>query len=182
MDMQSPRELCKLIARCWIGTSLLLLSCGKTSFNSNAQQNGADANRGGTDANANKGTLPYGTPPSTDINQAGWSNDIVKSLVDGLLKNASTTGADGQPVAGGADASTAYSGCRVETTPPMLEHSRPIFMPVKARKFASPVNFAPLPELLVTSRSYLSSITRDLWKARLTKGQMTKLQMVAVVA
>ena len=106
MDMQSPRELCKLIARCWIGTSLLLLSCGKTSFNSNAQQNGADANRGGTDANANKGTLPYGTPPSTDINQAGWSNDIVKSLVDGLLKNASTTGADGQPVAGGADAST----------------------------------------------------------------------------
>jgi len=104
MTMPSPRELWKLAAHCWISTSLLLLGCGKTSFNS-SEQNGNGSNRAGTDANATKGTIPYGTPPSNDIKQAGWSTDIVKSLVDGLVKNSSLPGPGGRAVSGGADAS-----------------------------------------------------------------------------
>ena len=101
MHNQSPRELWKLTACCWLSTSLVLLSCGKTNFNSNEQQNGTGTNRAGTDANANKGNLPYGTPPSNDITQAGWGTDIVKALVDGLVKNGSLPGPDGRPVSGG---------------------------------------------------------------------------------
>ena len=92
--------------------TVLLSSCNTAAFDGNsntkdgassdakggakAGQPGSPGDATGTPNDPSKGgKLPYGTPPTTDLANAGWADSKLGSTIDNLLKNGSTGGTTG---------------------------------------------------------------------------------------
>ena len=85
--------------------TVLLSSCNTAAFDGNNNtKDGASSNaKGGQPGSPNDasgtpsdpskgGKLPYGTPPTTDLANAGWADNKLGSTIDNLLKSGTTGG------------------------------------------------------------------------------------------
>jgi len=92
--------------------TIALSSCNTAAFDGNSNtkdgassdakggnkpgQPGSSGTANGTPNDPSQGgKLPYGTPPTTDLANAGWADSKLGSTIDNLLKNGSTGGTTG---------------------------------------------------------------------------------------
>ncbi|MBM4252710.1 MAG: VWA domain-containing protein [Deltaproteobacteria bacterium] len=93
-----------------LGLAATLAACGKTNFGEQVvQTDPALTNSGPKGADATKEQLPYGTPPTSEVEKSGWVTPEVRNAVDALLGRSEVTitvdgpGGNGGPGGGGGD-------------------------------------------------------------------------------